>query len=253
MTKEFCADHYWYGPNKCSKEYCRQADQKFLQWQCKKTCNLCNTDPDQKQMDEICNSFLGAEVRRKYGTHRPNKTKPGKKIEKKVSKHGKKSFLKEVPRSQSDPGTEKCGINNALLCRRTSPDPTTPLTTPSPRKFSITTKPSHKPAFKSNTTPSVRKMFFTTKPSSKSVFRPIPTKNVPSKPNPKTSNQKFRTPSEVRPSRQRPSKGKSKPARQNQVSPRSRGKNGKSRSSQGFVVASAAKRKQFRSYWMRRG
>lgn len=23
VTKEFCTDHYWYGPNKCSPEYCR--------------------------------------------------------------------------------------------------------------------------------------------------------------------------------------------------------------------------------------
>ena len=22
-TDQFCADHYWYGPNKCGKEYCR--------------------------------------------------------------------------------------------------------------------------------------------------------------------------------------------------------------------------------------
>ena len=22
-TKEFCADHYWYGPNKCDQKYCR--------------------------------------------------------------------------------------------------------------------------------------------------------------------------------------------------------------------------------------
>ena len=23
VTDQFCADHYWYGPNKCGKEYCR--------------------------------------------------------------------------------------------------------------------------------------------------------------------------------------------------------------------------------------
>ena len=47
-TKGFCADHYWYGDNKCGEKYCRVTDEKYLQWQCKKTCRLCNTDPSQK-------------------------------------------------------------------------------------------------------------------------------------------------------------------------------------------------------------
>jgi len=78
-TKEFCADHYWYGPNKCDKGYCRVTDEKYLQWQCKKTCNLCNTDPSAKEMDEICNAYLGPEIRAKYQQNfKPAKTKPTK-------------------------------------------------------------------------------------------------------------------------------------------------------------------------------
>ena len=41
----------------------RVTDEKYLQWQCKATCNLCNTDPSTKEMDQICDSFLGPEVR----------------------------------------------------------------------------------------------------------------------------------------------------------------------------------------------
>jgi len=79
VTKEFCADHYWYGPNKCDKGYCRVTDEKYLQWQCKKTCNLCNTDPSAKEMDEICNAYLGPEIRAKYQQNiKPARTKPTK-------------------------------------------------------------------------------------------------------------------------------------------------------------------------------
>ena len=35
-TKGFCADHYWYGDNKCGEKYCSVTDEKYLQWQCKK-------------------------------------------------------------------------------------------------------------------------------------------------------------------------------------------------------------------------
>jgi hypothetical protein len=227
VTKEFCTDHYWYGPNKCSPEYCRQAEEKFLQWQCKKTCSLCNKDPDQKQMDSICNSFLGPEVRAKYQpVKKPEKkTKPKKPRSKKKKKTGasgqvsKSSFLAELPRSQeqAEPGTELCGINNALICRKsTAASITTPLTTPSPRQI------------------------FTQRPQTRVTGKA---------PNPRlktTSKPKLRKP---RPS----SKVKSKSANQNQISSRSKGKKGKSRPSKGFVIASAEKRKQLRSYWMRRG
>lgn len=73
----YCADHYWYGPNKCSDQYCRVTDEKYLQWQCKKTCNLCNTDPSRKEMDKICDAFIGPSVKAKYSkNYKPPKTKP---------------------------------------------------------------------------------------------------------------------------------------------------------------------------------
>jgi len=90
-TKEFCADHYWYGPNKCDNAYCRVTDEQYLQWQCKKTCGLCNTDPSQKEMDKICNAYLGPEVRAKY----KNKSKiPSKAKNKQISKTKNKNTQK---------------------------------------------------------------------------------------------------------------------------------------------------------------
>ena len=60
----------------------RVTDEKYLQWQCKKTCNLCNTDPSTKEMDKICNAYLGPEIRAKYEknfkTQKPKQTKPSK-------------------------------------------------------------------------------------------------------------------------------------------------------------------------------
>jgi len=198
-TETFCADHYWYGPNKCEKEYCRQTEEKFLQWQCKKTCSLCNTDPDQKQMDIICNGFLGPEVRNKYAP--PLKKRPKKKDKKHKKGNKNKIFRKNKSRkelliskeSTSDnqnealSQTEPCGINKSLVCMKTTPAVTSPLTTPSPK------------------------------------------------------------------SRPKSNKSKNRPPDRNRIDKRPKKKGGKSRSSAGFVVASAEKRKQLRSYWMRRG
>jgi len=229
VTKEFCTDHYWYGPNKCSPEYCRQAEEKFLQWQCKKTCSLCNKDPDQKQMDAICNSYLGPEVRAKYKSVKPEKkTNPKKPRNKKKKKAGpnpgkvsKTTFLAEVPRSQTEAGTELCGINNALICRKsTAAGITTPLTTPSPRQI------------------------FTQRPETRVTPKARP---------PQTANPRLKTTTKPKSRKPRPGKAKSKSAKQNQISSRPKGKKGKSRPSKGFVIASAEKRKQLRSYWMRRG
>ena len=59
--------------------FSRVTDEKYLQWQCKKTCNLCNTDPSAKEMDEICNAYLGPEIRAKYQQNiKPARTKPTK-------------------------------------------------------------------------------------------------------------------------------------------------------------------------------
>merc|ERR1719430_2185724 len=52
-------------------------------------------------------------------------------------------------------------------------------------------------------------------------------------------------------SRPKSNKSKNRPPDRNRIDKRQK-KKGKSRSSVGFVVASAQKRKQLRSYWMRR-
>ena len=163
---------------------------------------MCNKDPDQKQMDAICNSYLGPEIRAKYKSVKPEKkTKPKKPRNKKKKKTGpnpgkasKTTFLAEVPRSQAESGTELCGINNALICRKSTAASiiTTPLTTPSPRQIFTTQRP------ETRVTPKA------TKPRLKTTSKP-----------------KLRKP--------RPGKAKSKSAKQNQISSRSKGKKGKSR------------------------
>ena len=76
-TESYCSDHYWYGPNKCDSQYCRVTEEKYLQWQCKKTCGLCNVDPSQKEMNQICDRLIPAEVRAKYGKNlRTTNAKP---------------------------------------------------------------------------------------------------------------------------------------------------------------------------------
>jgi len=202
VTEEFCVDHYWYGPNKCSQEYCRQTDEKYLQWQCKKSCSLCNSDPDQKEMDKICNTFLGPEVRAKYNKDSIKKKKPKKKNKgKKFQKANLKKSIKientrltqliEETRSNKSPSlrTEPCGVNNSLICLKSTPAVSTSRVT-SPH-----TTPRSKP---------------------------------------------------------RSNKLKSQPAARNRVDSKNNKKE-KSRSSEGFIIASADKRKKLRSYWMRRG
>ena len=44
----------------------RVTDEKYLQWQCKKTCDLCNVDPSRKEMDQICNALIPDSVKAKY-------------------------------------------------------------------------------------------------------------------------------------------------------------------------------------------
>jgi len=96
VTKEFCGDHYWYGPNKCDNAYCSVTDEKYLQWQCKKTCNLCNTDPSAKEMDQICNAYLGPEIRAKYEKNfKPPKTKPAKPFKKTPNKTTRRPDIKK--------------------------------------------------------------------------------------------------------------------------------------------------------------
>jgi len=198
-------------------------------------------------MDSICNSFLGPEVRAKYKSKPGKNSKPKKPRSKKKKKTGtgsgqnrgkviKSSFLAEVPRSQPvDPGTELCGINNALICRKsTAASITTPLTTPSPRQI-FTQRPQTRGTAKATQTRVTSKAAQTTRVTGKAQPRPTP-------------NPRLKTTSKPK-----PGKAKSKSAKQNQISSRSKGKKGKSRPSKGFVIASAQKRKQLRSYWMRRG
>jgi len=256
VTKEFCSDHYWYGPNKCGPEYCRQAEEKFLQWQCKKTCGLCNKDPDQKQMDAICNASLGPEVRAKYKTAKPGKnTKPKKpktksKAKQKPGKLSKATFLAEVPRSQVEPGTELCGVNNALICRKTTAATiTTPLTTPSPPRQTFTKRPQTRLTTRARPPQTIQtRLTEKARPPQPAQTRVTIRAKPPQTPNPRLK-PTFKPASR----KSRPAKSKSKSAKQNQISTRSKGKKGKSRPSKGFVVASAEKRKQLRSYWMRRG
>ena len=231
---------------------------------------MCNKDPDQKQMDSICNSFLGPEIRAKYKSAKPGKnTKPKKPRSKKKKttagqnpgKVSKSSFLAEVPRSQPvDPGTELCGINNALICRKsTAASITTPLTTPSPRQI-FTQRP------QTRVTPKATQTRVTSKATQTRVTSKATQSKVTGKAQPRPApNPRLKTTSKPK-----PGKAKSKSAKQNQISSRSKGKKGKSRwdpnrfvfkaifhvssrPSKGFVIASAQKRKQLRSYWMRRG
>jgi len=65
-TDNFCRDHYWYGPNRCSSKYCRVTEEKYLQWQCKKTCNLCNVSPSRLEMDAVCDRFISPQLKQKY-------------------------------------------------------------------------------------------------------------------------------------------------------------------------------------------
>ena len=167
--------------------------------------SLCNKDPDQKQMDAICNSYLGPEVRAKYKSVKPEKKtnpkKPRNKNKKKTGpnpgKVSKTTFLAEVPRSQTEAGTELCGINNALICRKsTAGSITTPLTTPSPRQI------------------------FTQRPETRVTPKARP---------PQTANSRLKTTTKPKLRKPRPGKAKSKSAKQNQISSRPKGKKGKSR------------------------
>ena len=166
---------------------------------------MCNKDPDQKQMDAICNSYLGPEVRAKYKSVKPEKkTNPKKPRNKKKKKAGpnpgkvsKTTFLAEVPRSETEAGTELCGINNALICRKsTAAGITTPLTTPSPRQI------------------------FTQRPETRVTPKARP---------PQTANPRLKTTTKPKSRKPRPGKAKSKSAKQNHISSRPKGKKGKSR------------------------
>ena len=192
--------------------------------------SLCNVDPDQKEMDEICNAFLGPEVREKY----ISKQNPKKVFNKKPKKASKEEKLPESPRAQENKITQKCGINNTLICRKTTPTADT---------------------FSSPNTPHSQTVF-TSKPKSK--------QNNSLKSKSKSKTASFKSRSRIT------GKKKSKLSRQNKISKRQRGKKeqtryqfplhttisdifGLFRSSKGFVVASAEKRKQLRSYWISRG
>ena len=120
-SDSFCSDHYWYGPNKCDAHYCKVTDEKYLQWQCKKTCNLCDTDPSQEEMDRICNSFIPASVRAKYGNNfKPSNTKP---------KPPQKFFNDEIVTGKPLPFIFKEKTRRRTTQKTTKARPTTPKTT----------------------------------------------------------------------------------------------------------------------------
>ena len=111
-------------------------------------------------------------------------------LKKNPEKVNKSTFSSEVPRSKVAPGTELCGINNALICRKTTAaSVTTPLTTPSPRQI-FTQRP------KTRVTPKTRPTQ-TANPRLKLTWKP---KSRPG------------------------NKAKSKSSKQNQISRRSKGK-----------------------------
>ena len=211
------------------------------------TTSLCNKDPDQKQMDAICNAFLGPEVRAKYKTAKPGKkTKPKKpknksKTKQKPGKLSKASFLAEVPRSQVEPGTELCGVNNALICRKTTAATiTTPLTTPSPPRQTFTKRPQTRVITKAKP-PQIPQTGVTTKarppqtPQTRVTEKarppqPVQTRVTPRAKPPQTPNPRLRPTFKPSSRKSRPAKSKSKSAKQNQIiSSRSKGTKGKFR------------------------
>ena len=129
--------------------------------------SLCNTDPDQKEMDEICNAFLGPEVREKYVF----KEKPKKALNNKQIKASKTEKKPEDSRAQEgNKLTQKCGINNALICRKTTPAPATlslPNTSPSPTKGTSQTRSKPKKTLK----PTMKSKSKSRRPSKKN-FKP---------------------------------------------------------------------------------
>ena len=144
---------------------------------------------------------------------KPKKPKTKSKAKQKPGKLSKSSFLAEVPRSQVEPGTELCGVNNALICRKTTAATiTTPLTTPSPPRQTFTKRPQTRVTTKARApqTPQTR-----VTPRAK----PPQTPNPRLKPTFKPASRKSR-----------PAKSKSKSAKQNQIiSSRSKGTKGKFR------------------------
>ena len=53
-------------------------DEKYLQWQCKSTCDLCNVDPSKTEIDEICDSLIPENVKQKYKSQHKAKKKSSK-------------------------------------------------------------------------------------------------------------------------------------------------------------------------------
>jgi len=216
VSKEFCADHYWYGPNKCEKAYCSATDEKYLQWQCKNTCNLCNTDPSAKEMDKICNAFLGPEVRAKYNTNiKPQKGKPTKPNKKIPTNNTNKAKTTRKPNRKEKTKTTR----RPTTTRR-------PITT---RRPTTTRRPS-----------TTRRPTTAKRPISK---RPRPTKNKP-----KQNKGKFK-PAKQNNINTKTKQNKTKPSRNSFSS-----KKEAPRSSGGFVVVTDSKRRaELRSFWVRKG
>jgi len=129
-TKEFCSDHYWYGPNQCSKKYCQETEERFLQWQCKKTCGLCDVPASNKEMDKICHAVANKSNKNNKSGKKPSKTtKPLKpsKIAKPVNPSKPSTLARPSKTGKTNP---KSSNSTKKTLKKPKPGPTPPKKTP---------------------------------------------------------------------------------------------------------------------------
>lgn len=89
----------------------RVTDEKYLQWQCKKTCDLCNVDPSRKEMDQMCDALIPQSVKQKY-KRQPKKSKTKSPSKQKNIKSKPLSFngLVKVPEKDKSSGSRTVTI-----------------------------------------------------------------------------------------------------------------------------------------------
>ena len=89
----------------------RATDEKYLQWQCKKTCDLCNIDPSRKEMDQMCDALIPQSVKEKY-KRQPKKNKTKSSSKSKINKSKPSSFngIVKVPEKAKSSGSRTVTI-----------------------------------------------------------------------------------------------------------------------------------------------
>ena len=89
----------------------RVTDEKYLQWQCKKTCDLCNVDPSRKEMDQMCDALIPQSVKQKY-KRQPKKSKTKSPSKQKNIKSKPLSFngIVKVPEKDKSSGSRTVTI-----------------------------------------------------------------------------------------------------------------------------------------------